>query len=168
MQSKNLFKNYIHQLRPYHQLNKLKKIKKEFAKETLEKNIKNFVIYITSFNSKQITIYLAWEAQIDLLLTKKFVILAKYLDFVDIFLKTLAAKLFKRSNINKHLIDLKPSKQPSYKPIYNARLVKLEIFKTYIRTNFANSFICLFKFSAKVFIFFILKFNSNFYLCVIY
>lgn len=41
-----------------------------------------------------------------LLITKKIVTLAKYLDYVDIFLKKLVIKLYKYSKVNKYLIDL--------------------------------------------------------------
>lgn len=52
------------------------------------------------------SIHLAREPQIALLVAEKVTNLAKYLDYLDVFLKKLAAKLPKRSDINKYLIDL--------------------------------------------------------------
>lgn len=45
-------------------------------------------------------------AQIVLLLIKKVTILAKYLDFTDVFLKKLVAELFECPTIIKQIIDL--------------------------------------------------------------
>lgn len=55
----------------------------------------------------KISLCLAYEVQIVILLIKKIIILAKYLNFANIVLKKLAAKLSKRSVIKKHLINLK-------------------------------------------------------------
>lgn len=101
-------------------------------------------------------------------MAKKVVILAKYLDFAAIFSKKSAAKLLKRSNINKYAIDLEPSKQLFYVPIYSLRLVKLNSLKTYIKINLVNSFICLFKSPAKAPILFVNKLYNNFRLDVDY
>lgn len=57
------------------------------------------------------------------------------------FLKQLATKLPKHSSINIDTINLKQNKQPTYRPIYNLRLVELETFKLYIKTNLANGLI---------------------------
>lgn len=51
------------------------------------------------------------------------------------------AILSKFFNINKYVIDLKLDKQLSYKPLYSLELIKLKIFKTYIKTNLVNKFI---------------------------
>lgn len=55
--------------------------KKEFAKETLDKDVDDFVIYMSSLNLELIIIDLAREVQIASLLTKKVIIVAKYPDF---------------------------------------------------------------------------------------
>ena len=55
-------------------------------------------------------IYLASKIQIFLLLTKKNTILAKYLDFENLFLKKLAIELPKYSGINMHTINLEDAK----------------------------------------------------------
>lgn len=70
-----------------------------------------------------------------MLLIKEVDVLAKYLDLVDVFSKELAVELLKRSNINEHLINLDPDKQPPYRLIYSLSLLKLKTFKTYIKTN---------------------------------
>lgn len=51
-------------------------------------------------------IYPARKAQIALLVAKKITILAKYLDFANMFLKKVAPELLKCSDINKHIINL--------------------------------------------------------------
>lgn len=84
-------------------------------------------------------IYLDLKAQIVLLIVKKLIILAKYLDFTNVFLKESTIKFFKWSNINKYIVNLKPDKLSSYKPIHNLRPIQLKILKTYIKTNLAFS-----------------------------
>lgn len=75
-------------------------------------------------------------------MTKKIIILAKYLNFIDIFSKKLALKLLKISNINKYVIYLEPDKQLFYKLIYNLKsFMKLKTLKTYIKINLINNFI---------------------------
>ena len=120
--------------------------------------------------SIKIKVYLAQKIKMALLNMKKILnsILAIYLDFVDIFLKELATKLGKRLEINKYTINLEENKQLLYKLIYSFKLFELKTPKTNTRTNLANSFLQLFKSSLKVFIFFIKKLNSNFYICIYY
>ena len=55
----------------------------------LNENIKTFVIHVSFLKSK-IIIHLARKAQMALLLAKKVIILAKYLDFANVFLKKVA------------------------------------------------------------------------------
>ena len=85
----------------------------------------------------------SWRPQIFSLISKKALtkVSAEYSDFADIFSPNLATKLSKHTKINTHTIDLENDKQPPYKPIYSLGPIKLEIFKTYIETNLANSFI---------------------------
>ena len=87
------------------------------------------------------TIHPAWKAEIALLLAKKVTNLAKYADFVNVFLKKLAEVLPKYTKINKHAIKLEESKQPPYRPIYSLGPVKLKTLKTYLEKNLANDFI---------------------------
>lgn len=79
-----------------------------------------------------------------MLFIEKVTILAKYLDFIDIFSKKLAAKFFKCTNINKLTINLEFGKQLFSEPVYSLELVKLKTLNTYIKTNLANNFTCLF------------------------
>lgn len=130
---------------------------------------RNFVIHITFLSlSLKILIHSTWEAQIASLVAKKITILIKYLDFVNLFSKKLAAELFKRSTINKHWTDLELGKHPPYKSIYNLRLVELKTFKIYIETNLANHFIRLSKSPSRAPILFIQKPDSSFNLCIDY
>lgn len=71
-------------------------------------------------------------------------------------------------DINEHPINLESGKQLFYSLIYSLAPVELEIFKTYIKTNLANSFICPFKFFISISIFFIQKSDKNFRLCINY
>lgn len=52
------------------------------------------------------SIYPIQKISIILLLTKKSIPLAKYLDFINLFLKKLAAKLLEFSSINKYTSNL--------------------------------------------------------------
>lgn len=68
-----------------------------------------------------------------MLITKKIVILAEYLDYTNVFLKDLVIELFKYSDINKHVIDLELGKQLLYEPIYSLKPVEFKTFKIYIK-----------------------------------
>ena len=133
----------------------------------MDENIKAFVMHIVSLWF-WITIHLAKEAQMALLLAKEDTVLAKYLDFADMFLKESANVLPKQTRVNKHAIKLEKSKQSPYKPIYSLGPVEFKTFKTYIETNLTNGFIKASKSSAIVQILFVHKFNDNFCLCVDY
>lgn len=89
------------------------------------------------------------------MLAKEVIIVAKYLDFIHVFLRKLAIKLFKCSIINIYLIDVELDKQLLYSPIYSSEFAKLQTFKTYIKTNLTNGFIQSFKSLAQVSILFI-------------
>ena len=114
------------------------------------------------------TIHLAREAQIVSLLAKKITVLAEYADSVDVFLKKLAKVLPERTNINEHIIKLEEDKQPPYGFIYSLGPLELEILKTYIKTNLANSFIQPSKSPAGAPNLFVRKPNSSFHLCIGY
>lgn len=115
---------------------------------------KAFVVYMAYLGSKM-WINQACEAPNTFLLANKVIVWAKYSDFDNIFFKKVAVELYKRFAINKYLINLKSIKQPPYSLIYSLRPIELEIFKTFIKTNLANSFIWLFKLFAGIRIFFI-------------
>ena len=99
-----------------------------------------YILYMTLLISNM-KIYFIKKAQIAFLIAIKVIILVKYLDYSNIFLKKLARVLSKQTDINKHTNKLKDRKQTSFKLIYSLSQVVLKILKTYIKTNFANSFI---------------------------
>lgn len=101
-------------------------------------------------------------------MVRKVTISAKYLDFTNVFSKNSAAKLFVRSEINKHIINLKSGKQPSYKPIYSLKLVKFKTLKTYIEINLANNFIQSSKSLVQALILFVQNPNSSLRFCMDY
>ena len=88
-------------------------------------------------------------------------ILSKYIDFVDILSPKLVAKLSKLTKINNYIIELVNNWQTLYDPIYGLGFIKLEMLKTYIKNNLANSFIKSFKTLAKSPIFFNKKLNRS-------
>ena len=133
----------------------------------MDRNIEAFVVYMISFTLKM-TIYSAYKAQIALLITKKVIILAKYADFANIFLKKLAEVLPEQTNINKHAIKLIDGKKPLYRPIYSLGPVELKTLKNYIKTNLANGFIWPFKSPPNAPILFVYKPNGSFCLYVNY
>lgn len=77
-------------------------------------------------------------------------------------------ELLKNININKHTIKLVEDKQLPYGPIYNLRLMKLEILKTYIKINIKTGFIQLSKSSASTLILFNKKLDSSLYVYINY
>ena len=78
------------------------------------------------------------------------------------------AKLLENTGINELAIKLEKDKQLPFGPIYSLGSVELETLKTYIKTNLANDFIWLSKFTAGIPILFNWKLDRNFYLCVDY
>ena len=68
-----------------------------------------FYVKFLSLKPK-ITINLSRKAHIALLLTKKVIVLAKYLDFANIFFKKSVKMLPKRIKINEYAIQLIDSK----------------------------------------------------------
>lgn len=96
-------------------------------------------MYITFFNLK--LIYSTWQTQIALLFIKKFLILNKYFDFVNIFLKKSTTKLLKYLKINKYTINLKRNKKLANKFFDSFEFIELKTFKIYIKTNLTNNLI---------------------------
>ena len=133
----------------------------------MDKNIKAFVVHVSSLGSKM-TIHPAKEAQLALLLAKKVTILVKYSDFANVFSEELANILRKQTGVNKHAIKLEGGKQLPYGHIYSLRPVELKTFKIYIETNLANGFIRALKSLAGAPILFVRKSNSSLCLCVNY
>ena len=133
----------------------------------MNENIEAFVVYISSIGSRM-TIYLAREAQMALLLVKEVTVLAKYLDVADVFLEKLANVLSKETGVNKHTIKLEKDKQSPYEPIYSLRPVELKMLKIYIKTNLANGFSRASNWPIGAPILFVHKPNSSFCLCINY
>ena len=135
----------------------------------MDENVKAFVVYMNSLSlGSKITIHLAWKAQLALLLAEKVIILAKYLDFADVFSKESAEVLPKRTGINKDVIELEKGKQSPYESMYSLGPMKLKILKTYIETNLANGFIRPSKSPADAPILFVWKLEGSFCLCFNY
>ena len=139
----------------------------EFIKAVLYKNINAFLVYVRSLELRM-TIYLAKKTQIALMLTKKVIILVKYLDFANVFLKKLIKVLLEQIRANKHAIKLEKGKQLAYESIHSLSLVEIEIFKPCIKTNLAIDFFKAPKLSADTLFFFICKANGSLCLCVNY
>ena len=133
----------------------------------LNENVEAFVVHVSPLESK-ITIHLAREAQLALLLGEEVTVPIEYLDFANVFLEKLANILPEQTGANEHAIKLKEGKEPPYGPIYSLGPVELKILKTYIKTNLANDFIRAWKSPASALILFVHKSNSSFCLCVNY
>ena len=85
--------------------------KKKFAKATLDEHIKAFMMHVSFLSlGLKMTIHPALKAPIVLLLAKKVILPAKYLDFTNVFSKESAEVLPKCTEINEHAIKLKDSK----------------------------------------------------------
>ena len=93
---------------------------------------------------------------------------SKYVDFVNVFSLKLIVKLSKHMGVNNYTIRLVDNQQPLYGFIYNLGSIKLEILKTYIKNNLANSFIKPSKFFVKTSIFFDKKLNRSLRLYINY
>ena len=108
------------------------------------------------------------EAQIGFLFTKEVKILDEYSDFTNIFLEKKALVLLEHTKSNKHAINLKDDKQPSYRLIYSLGPVKLKTLKIYIKTHLKTGFIQSSKSPVGAFILFDKKPDNNFRLCIDY
>ena len=133
--------------------------KKEFVATVLDLEYETVVVYIISLSFTFLTnsnVYLSHKSQITSLIIKKALIkvLAKYINFTNMFSLDLFFKLLEHSRINNNIIKLVDSQQPLYGPIYNLKSVDLEILKVYIETNLAKKFIKLSKSPVNALIFF--------------
>ena len=136
----------------------------------LDIDSKTFVVYVTIGKQEEILVHSEKQAQIGaLLFNKAFTeVLAEYSDYSNVFSAKNAVKLLENTRINEHVIKLEKGKQPSFGLIYSLRLVELEILKTYIEINLANSFIWPSKSSAGVLILFNRKPDKSLCFCVDY
>ena len=147
---------------------------KEFAVVALDPEHMTFVVHVWSVSSvallsfSSLNIYRFHTTQIAGLIAKKasIKILAKYLDFADVFSLDLVSKLFEHIQINNHAIDIIDGQQPLYRLIYSLKPVKLETLKTNIETNLANGFIRPSKSPAGAPILFDQKSDGSLRLCV--
>ena len=105
-----------------------------------------FVVYVTTL-FHQIEVHPDFQVQIAALIANKtlVIILAEHSDFEDMFCKESTAMLSKHTKVNTYAIDTEEGKQLLYGLIYSLGLVELKTFKTYIKTNLANYFICFLK-----------------------
>ena len=103
-----------------------------------------------------------------LLLAKKVIIPAKYLDFADIFLDKSVNILPEQTRANELAIKLEKDKQPPYRLIYSLGPVELKTFKIYIKINLPNGVIRTSKLLRSAMILFVHKPNSSFCLYVNY
>lgn len=116
--------------------------KKEFVATAFDLKDKIFRVH-AAFLASSNDIHLFCKVQIaSLKVNEAFTtVFLEYFDFADIFSPKLAVEFSEYTKINNHTIDLINGKQSFYRPIYNLKLVKLEILKTYIKTNLVNNFI---------------------------
>lgn len=68
-------------------------------------------------------------------------ILAKYLEYANVFSTNLAIEILEYIDINNHAINLVKKTQLLYGFIYNLRFMKLKTLKAYIKTPLKTSFI---------------------------
>ena len=106
-----------------------------------------FVLYVDIWEREEMAMDLMRKAQIEAQVgvlifdEAPTVVSAEYSDCNNIFLPKNTAKLSEHTGINDYAIKLEESKQPLFELIYSLRIVELEILKTYIKANLANSFI---------------------------
>ena len=62
-------------------------------------------------------------------------VLAEYINYNNIFSAENATELLDYTGINNHTIKLVEYKQPLFGPIYSLGPIKLEMLKTYLKTN---------------------------------
>ena len=113
-------------------------------------------------------IHPSYQAQFALLTSEKTGILAEYSNFSNIFSSDSVTELPEYTRINNYSIHLLDNKQLPYSPLYSLGLVKLEILKTYIKTNLASGFIRLSKSLSGVLVLFVQKKENSFCLYIDY
>ena len=120
--------------------------------------IKWRTISINSFHQDQVT----------LLISEKTAILAEYFDFSNVFSSDSAVELPKDIGIIDYSINLLNNRQLPYSPIYNIKLVELEMLKIYIKANLASGSIRSSKSPAGTSILFVQKKDGSLHLCINY
>ena len=150
--------------------------KKKFAATTLIPEHKTYIVYVklVNFNASPsfspLDVHPFRRPQIFDLIGKEAPtkVLAKYLNFADVWFSDLTSKLPKHTRINDNAINPVNSQQPPYGPIYSLKPVKLKIMKAYIEINLANGFNRPSKSPANALILFDQKLNSFLQLCINY
>ena len=84
----------------------------------MDESVEAFVVHVSSIDLKM-TIHLAREAQLALLLAKEVTVPTEYLDFANVFSKKSANVLLERTGANEHVIKLQEGKQPRYESTYS-------------------------------------------------
>lgn len=115
-----------------------------------------------------ISIHPARKNEIALLITEKVAILAKYLDYTNVFLKNSVVELFEQSDIKQHAITLDMGKQLPSGLIYSLKPMEFKNFMTFIEINLANNFIHTSNFPIGTPILFVQKLINSFCLYVDY
>lgn len=121
--------------------------KKKFVIVAFNSRDKIFAVFIVSFISFNSDIHSFCRTKLVFLFINKalIVILFEYANFIDIFSLKYITELSKHIKNYYHLIYPIDSQQPHYKSIHSLKPVELEILKTFIEINLANSFIKPFK-----------------------
>ena len=108
----------------------------------LNANNKIFIMHVAALVELiTMLIYSFCQAQVVTLTSEETRIHTEYYNLSNVFFSDSAAELLEYTKINDHLITLVDNKKPPYGPIYSLKPVKLEILKTYIKTNLASNFI---------------------------
>lgn len=134
-------------------------MKKEFTARVFDLDNKTLLVHIISLtiSNLNVDVHSFCRALIALwIIDQAFIVfLFESVDCVDVLSSNFAAKLSKYTKINNHFIDLVKDYQPSYKFIYNLKIIELETLKTYIKVNLVNGFIKSSKSLINVLIFFV-------------
>ena len=143
---------------------------KEFVIAVLDADNKTFMMHIVIREQKQMLVHFEKQVQVRAPLFNKapIEVPVEYSNYSNVFSAENVAELSENTGMNQHAIKLKKGKQPPFGLIYSLGLVELEMLKTYIETNLANSFIRPSKFSVNAPVLFDWKPDENLRLCVNY
>ena len=143
---------------------------KEFVIVALNADSKTFVVHVAIQKREKMPVHSKKQAEIGAQLFDKALtaVPTKYFNYSNVFLVENAVKFPENIVMNEYIIKLEEDKPPPFGAIYSLGPVELEMLKTYIKTNLANSFIRLFKSPAGALIFFDRKPDRNLCLCIDY
>ena len=138
----------------------------------LDADSKIFVVYMTIRKQEKMPLHSKIQAKIEaeakieitahsraqiraLLFDEAFTAIpVEYFNYGNVFSVEKMAEFLEYIRMNEHAIKLEESKQSLFGSIYSLGLVELEMLKTYIKINLANSFIWLSKSPAGTLILF--------------